>query len=130
MYVRMLAASFLAALTGCAAAPATRPHSAAPPHEVARPPVDFHHAADSLGRADPERDVEAALGRADRRLLGVQRYTLVLPGVPVERYEAVEREYGVRVLAGTSDNWVGDDHAGYNRAAEAYAERYNREHLN
>jgi len=128
MYVRILAASCIAALIGCASAPAADP-SAVPAREVTSPPADFGRAADSLDRADPARDAEAALGRAERRLLGVQRYTLVLPGVPVERYEAAVREFGVRVLGGTSDSWVDDDHAAYNRAAESYAERYNRELL-
>ena len=129
MYVRMLVASSLAALAGCATSAPASPGGVAPTYQVASAPTDFRGAADSLAHADAARDVAAALERADRRLLGVQRYLLVLPGVPTERYGAVEREYGVRVLGGTSDSWDGEDHAAYNRAAEAYAERYNRELL-
>src|SRR5688572_24059848 len=63
----------------------------------------FRQMADSLDHADVARDVEAALRRGDRRLLGVQRYDLQLPGVSDERYHELKNRLGVRVLEHTSD---------------------------
>jgi hypothetical protein len=83
-------------------------------------------AADSLGRLDPGREVEAALRHGDRRLLGVQGYALYAPGVPPEEERDFRRRYGVRVIAGTGDNQVGEEGERFNRAAHEWATRYNQ----
>jgi hypothetical protein len=84
---------------------------------------------DSLERADVETEVSEALRRGDRRLLGVQGYHLILPGIPEDQYHSLKDRLGVRILPYTSDMVYAGDHDAYNRAAAKYAYRYNRELL-
>jgi hypothetical protein len=87
---------------------------------------DYARAADSLDKADAANHALAAVGNGDRRLLGVQGYSLVIPGVPAQRMEEYTRRLGVRLLKGTSDSWQNEEHKAYNVAAGRYADRYNR----
>jgi hypothetical protein len=71
-------------------------------------------------KANPEKDCERALREGDARFVGVAGIALNVPGVP-EYYPRYWKKNGVKVIAETSD--VGN--RPFNRAAQAYAERYN-----
>lgn len=93
-------------------------------------------AADSLARLDVHQELEAALLRGDRRFLGVQGYAIVAPGLPAAEHRALVRQYGIRVIRGTSDNRFiteGEDTIPggppverFHKEAAAWATRYNR----
>ncbi len=77
-----------------------------------------------LERADPARDLQAALLRGDKRFVGVMGFALEVPGV--EDYYEHYKSYGVRVIEGTSDFIENDDIRRLNELAYKYALRYNR----
>ncbi len=58
---------------------------------------------DSLSHSDPGADARAAADRGDRRFLGVQQYSLVVPGSPAG---TASRPSDYRVLQHTGDNLI------------------------
>jgi hypothetical protein len=81
--------------------------------------------ADSLERLDPATEAAAALGRADRRFIGLQGYVRFAPGVAPESAEYPDQD-AMRVIEGTSDGVWAPEVERLNHVAAAYAERYNR----
>jgi hypothetical protein len=71
-------------------------------------------------RTNPEKDCQFAIARHDFRFVGVAGFALDVPGV--QDYQArYWKTNGVKVIGGTGD--VG--HRNFNKAARAYASRYN-----
>jgi hypothetical protein len=83
-------------------------------------------AADSLAALDPGDAVTRALAAGDVRLLGIQGYGLIAPGVPTAYHLQYVREFGIRAMEHTSDLILGPDHKRYIEAAYRYAREYNR----
>jgi hypothetical protein len=78
-----------------------------------------------LEKADPNKDVEEAILRNDWRFVGVMGYTTEVPGV--EHFsKQYRKEYGVRVIEGTTDNVTSPDLAHLNEIAHSYALKYNK----
>ena len=90
---------------------------------------DLSARADSLERLDPELEVQAAIARGDRRLVGICGYVCHPPGVPRERAAEYASPERMKTIAGTSDAIVNADMARLGRIAGSYAERYNRRML-
>jgi len=77
-----------------------------------------------LDRADPQRDLAAALARGDRRFVGVYGYSADVPGVDSPDQGLLKR-YGVRYLRGTSDAMTSQEDERLNKLAHRYAKKYN-----
>ena len=77
-----------------------------------------------LDKADPSRDLHAALQRDDRRFIGVYGLAAYTPGVP-EKAGALVKKCGVRYLKGTSDAYKSREHRLANERASEYARKYN-----
>lgn len=74
-----------------------------------------------LRSAVPHQDADIALASGDRRFLGVKEFSVYLPGIRgQDNTDLIVREYGLRVIAGTSP-----DHPELLEAAKRYAEAYN-----
>ena len=93
------------------------------PEDQVRSPM-LARLASVLEAADPEWEARRALGSGDRRLLAVQGYALHAPGVPGST-EHLRQAGRLRTLAHTSDSWLSEDEARYNRAAARFAHGYN-----
>ena len=78
-----------------------------------------------LDRADPERDLAAALARGDRRFVGTYGYTATVPGAG-SPYDPLPKRYGVRFLRGTSDAMTSQEDERLNDLARRYAKKYNQ----
>lgn len=131
-------------LTGCArhqapavaALPTATPIPAATPRTVPIPvmPVQITPTPDPivsrelmrLRTASPERDLEAAWANKDTRFLGVNGYTLNLPGVPKERIRAAVMSGKINPIEGTTDGASLPEQWELNRIATKYATRYNQ----
>jgi len=81
---------------------------------------------DSVRAANPAADAEAALARSDYRLVGVQGYSLEVPGLNPRDWERYGSTYGFRVVAGTSEVIGSKDQWALQGAAYRYAQAYNR----
>lgn len=78
-----------------------------------------------LEAADPIADATAALSKRDKRLVGVNGYTGMIPGVEETRKEDYRNRYGLRILEGSSDALVNHEHQRLVELACQYAEKYN-----
>ena len=85
---------------------------------------------DSLRNRTPEQDARRAIVEGDRRLWGLEGYSLILPSVGIDDYRRAKLQYGFRVFPHTGDfvavengdsSWVW-----WQKATAIYAERYNR----
>lgn len=76
----------------------------------------------------PESDALAALKKGDEALLGVYRYTLVVPGVAGDA-AILRNKYKVRPIEGTSDTFS-DDPNSFDARAQKYAAAYNAAIMN
>lgn len=83
-----------------------------------------------LDDADPVLDARMALDKGDNRLRAVHGFSLILPGVPSEKYSDVKEKYGFKVIEGTSDYILSEEHGRLNALAIEYSEKYNQEILN
>lgn len=74
--------------------------------------------------ADYQEDFHQAIGRGDKRFIGVMGFTVQIPGVP-DSDENIVKSYGVRIIEGTSESY--DDSASRARQVfcEGYAKSYN-----
>ena len=86
----------------------------------------FARAADSLAALDPADGVARALAVGDRRLLGIQGYGLIAPGISSRDHLRYVHDLGIRAMEHTSDAIIGPDHKRYIEAAYRYAREYNR----
>ena len=75
-----------------------------------------------LESADVAAEVDAAMARGDKRLVGVMGIGLITPGVP-DDYDGPDR--GVRIIENTSDAIENDEHMRLQDAAYRYAKQYN-----
>ena len=84
----------------------------------------YDRQARKLESADVEAEVSTAIAMGDCRFVGVYGLGLSVPGVPDyhERYKAT---HGLRIIENTSDAIESDSHMRLQRAARAYAKRYN-----
>lgn len=91
-------------------------------------PFDYQLAADSLTRAVPEHDAQTAHSQGDPRYLGIQGYSVVVPGLG-ERETTFFYDHpdSVRILPRTSDSFMSEAHKAYMSAAALYAQAYNDE---
>ena len=83
--------------------------------------------ADSLAHLDPERELEAALKRGDRRCIAIQGYLAAPAGVPLDSLATVWPVLcaaGMQIIAGTSDA-ITPDVRRLTTAAVDYGARYN-----
>ena len=78
-----------------------------------------------LEAADPISDAYAALSKNDKRLVGVNGYTWIIPGVEEQRKDDYRNRYGLRILEGTSDVIVNSEHGRLVGLAGQYAKKYN-----
>ena len=79
-----------------------------------------------IQRADPDRSLESAWNRGDKRFLGIQGPVVAVPGVDVMRYdELIYEKQGVRVIEGTTDFAVDDNLDRLITGARRYAAAYN-----
>lgn len=72
-----------------------------------------------------ENDAKTAIARGDRRLLAVYGITLEVPGVS-DDVSKLRSQYGLKILAGTSDAINGEQDRRMNLNARRYARLYNR----
>ncbi len=72
----------------------------------------------------PESDAIAAFGRKDYSLRGINRFTVVVPGVSGQ-YVELRAKYRIVVMDGTSDEIVKPGGQDFNSRAEKYSELYN-----
>ena len=79
-----------------------------------------------LRTASPERDFAMAWANKDTRFLGVNSYTLNLPGVPKERTRAAVMRGQINPIEGTIDGASSPEQGELNAAATKYATRYNQ----
>lgn len=84
----------------------------------------------SLNLANPTADLDTNLAKGDKRFIGINGYTCTTPGVSNEEYSLVHSaRYGLRCLAGTSDNMESEHHKAPIEKAIEYAQKYNNELL-
>ena len=79
---------------------------------------------DALDAARAPEDARHNWAEGRRHLLGVTGFSRIVPGGP-EHQAPADWPHGVVFIAGTSDHWVNEQDAAFNRAALSYAERYN-----
>lgn len=79
-----------------------------------------------IEKANPATDAEAALKINDHTLLAVRGYTWVIPGTDESKKLEYKTRYGVRLILGTSDTVISEEHLRLIRLATDYAENYNR----
>ena len=88
-------------------------------------PSYFLEAAEGYEQSNPDLEAASALSRGDRRLLAVEATSPFIPGTEDEMYEWYERRFGVR-LPYTGCVVRSEAEVRYRRAADTYAELYNR----
>ena len=79
-----------------------------------------------LDRASPERALNAALLRGDKRFLGIGGFSLTAPGIGDGFDDEVYFKYGVRQIEGTGDAGVDSKTEKLISQAREYATTYNR----
>jgi hypothetical protein len=99
----------------------------APKQDVAQIPN-----VDELRKLNVENAVEdarKALKSGDPRVLGVYGLTIDIPGAPAALQEdppLLRATYGIRMIEGTSDALISEEHEKLNDNAVRYAEKYNQ----
>ena len=76
-------------------------------------------------KADPIADAKAAVERNHYVLIGVHGYSWTMPGVTKSKQFEYRDRYGVKLLEGTGDVILGEEHARLIGLALEYAEKYN-----
>jgi hypothetical protein len=84
---------------------------------------------DWLSSANPCRDAERAIRKADLTFLAYQGYALWIPGVADSVSKAIIREGDYGVLPGTTDAIMSPEHREQLAIARAYARWYNEKIL-
>jgi hypothetical protein len=69
-------------------------------------------------------DAQRAIAAKDFRLLAVMGFSIEVPGAG-DDVPSLEKEYGTKVIPGTSDAIQGEEHKRLNDNARAYAKKYN-----
>jgi hypothetical protein len=72
-----------------------------------------------------ETDAKNAIAHGNNKLLAVNGYTLVVPGVDGDA-SALRAKYGLRILEGTSDAFKNSSDREFNEIARKYGSIYNR----
>lgn len=73
----------------------------------------------------PANDMKQSLNNGDKRFIGICGYACYPPGLTDEELDWA-KEYGFRIIEGTSDMIEGNEHAALIGKARVYAEQYNR----
>ncbi|MCG7872177.1 MAG: glutamyl-tRNA amidotransferase [Candidatus Thiodiazotropha lotti] len=79
-----------------------------------------------LNDANVERDVQTALDKRDKRLLGMMGRATDLPGVPAELTSRAKTVCGIRYVEGSTDVVRGEVHLQLLQRAYDYAAAYNQ----
>ncbi|MCG7898647.1 MAG: glutamyl-tRNA amidotransferase [Candidatus Thiodiazotropha lotti] len=79
-----------------------------------------------LSDVNVERDVQAALDKRDKRLLGMMGRATDLPGVPTELTSKAKTICGIRYVEGSTDVVRGEVHLKLLQRAYDYAAAYNQ----
>jgi len=79
----------------------------------------------SVEPATARADADSAARRGDFRLMGLQGYSLDVPGTDLP-FDLVQREYGLRIIEGGTDAYRNDEERRINENAYEYATEYNR----
>ncbi|MCG7982132.1 MAG: glutamyl-tRNA amidotransferase [Candidatus Thiodiazotropha lotti] len=79
-----------------------------------------------LNDANVEREVQTALDKRDKRLLGMMGRGTDLPGVPAELTSRAKTVCGIRYVEGSTDVVRGEVHLQLLQRAYDYAEAYNQ----
>lgn len=95
------------------------------PADAARQAVVLRELA-RLRTASPDRDFAIAWANGDTRFLGVQGYSLSLPGLPKEMYRTAIMHGQFRPLEGTTETPNSEEEMELNNVAWKYATRYNQ----
>jgi hypothetical protein len=69
-------------------------------------------------------DAQKAIAAKDYRLHGVRGYAIEVPGAGTN-VSALEQQYGIKVIEGTSDFFRDEEGRRLNENARAYAKKYN-----
>jgi hypothetical protein len=83
---------------------------------------------EELGRlryADPAKDLQVSMQKGDCRFVGLQGFTIYVPGLNEPDLERYRAKYGVNVIKGTSDAIETPEHAELIEVGRDYAEHYN-----
>ncbi len=82
-------------------------------------------ALESFLKTPVESRFKASQSKSNQKFLGVNQYTLVVPGVP-EYQERYSQSYEVLAIPGTTDLPHSEKHAKLNAKANEYAAAYNQ----
>ena len=74
-----------------------------------------------LYKADPLEELKEAIKLNDYRFIGIYRYSLTVPGVPLK---CIDLETDVRPIKGTSDAFSSYEEEKFNAIATVYADYY------
>jgi hypothetical protein len=78
-----------------------------------------------LAASNPVADFAAAKKKGDRRFLAIMGYAKTVPGVP--EYDKKYAKYvGTKLIPGTTDAVLNEEHRKILDAVQRYAERYNK----
>jgi hypothetical protein len=75
-----------------------------------------------LYSANPEKDYKNALKHKDYRFIGINGYSLYVPGLKID---CLNTEKDINTIQGTADTTVDNTHAQLNKIAIEYAKDYN-----
>ncbi len=80
-----------------------------------------------MEKANPEIDLKRSIANNDLRFIGIMGLALELPGVEtIEKYTLYKKIYGIKVIRGTSDVVINEEHRRLQDIARKYASVYNR----
>ena len=80
-----------------------------------------------MENANAENDFREAITNHDLRFVGMMGYSLIIPGVEdLEKYRLYRKHFGVRVIEGTSDVIISEEHRHLQGLAYNYALQYNK----
>lgn len=78
-----------------------------------------------VAKADPISDAKKAIESSNLVLLGIAGYTWTIPGVDESKKFEYRKKYGLRILEGTDDVILGNEHMRLRELATEYAKKYN-----
>jgi hypothetical protein len=92
---------------------------------AAEPEADFVKQLQWVEKADPIGDARKAVDRGEFALLGLDGYTGTIPGIEDSKKFELRKQYGLRLIEGTSDIVQGEEHKRLQGLAIEYAKNYN-----
>jgi outer membrane lipoprotein LolB len=92
---------------------------------AAEPESDLVKQLEWVEKADPIGDARKAVDRGEFALLGVNGYTWTIPGIEDSKKFELRKNYGLKIIEGTSDVVQGEEHNRLQGLATEYAKKYN-----